>query len=74
MNVKYGHLKTDHRIIEPCCEKQEAFMQDTPYLFLLNGGSHIIPNRIFFLQNTPRKCKCGFCGAKLEYVDKLDGE
>ena len=72
MNVKYGHLKTDGKTIQPCCSNlidemehgivgiiQVDFDPEHPTMIICRGIS---------------ANKCPFCGAKLEYVDKLDGE
>lgn len=74
MSLTDHRFRTDHIEIEPCCDKQEKMIQDTPYCLIESSGRYVVPYRWGFIRNTERnKIKCGFCGAKLEYVKKLDG-
>ena len=75
MTIEDGHFRTDGETIEPCCESQKWMIDNTLYFRLMYCGRIVVPNRKYFLENIPkRKMTCQYCGAKLEYVDKLDGE
>jgi len=77
MTIEDGHFRTDGKTIEPCCVDMESmeifgwqgvddwpnryftFIDGKPYLWMSDGDCYPL-----------RSCPC--CGAKLEYVKKLE--
>ena len=73
MTIEDRHFRTDGKTIEPCCNKMYSSMEyeeivaDSPYdycYFTRTVGRATRRDNI---------CKyCPWCGAKLEYVEKLE--
>ena len=81
MTIEDGHFRTDGETIEPCCEGMknsldESINDDLFYYdkenstYNIYGSEHNDHSGIIISDAE----YCPFCGAKLEYVDKLDGE
>lgn len=67
MTLQDKRFRTDGKTIEPCCKKmQKAFVKVEKY-----------PSGWYVYFDTTRYyyclSYCKFCGAKLEYVERLDG-
>ena len=81
MTIEDGHFRTDGEKIEPCCKIMKSTIDDEDISFTpMNCQSHW---ELFGVDSqTPaylihgilkHGTICFWCGAKLEYVDKLDG-
>ena len=75
MTLSNHRLTTDGEIIEPCCVKMDEFISDD--MAVADSERHyvIFTRSMMKRDRHDTLCSfCPFCGAKLEYVDKLEGE